>query len=363
MFLKNSWYVAAWPSELGNGDMLARRILAKPVLLFRTSDEQPAALLDRCPHRLVPLSAGQRVGDQIRCGYHGMTFAADGRCVHIPGQAKIPANADAIAFPVVERHGFVWIWMGDTAAADPAAIPHVPWPDLPHWTAANGYTHIAADYRLLTDNLLDLSHENYIHQGTIGNDEEETIADFPVQVSIADGRLIRAHRDMPNIAPPPFFKLLQGHDGRIDRWQTAIWTAPSVNMTDVGARPTGGRREDTLVTRVLHLLTPETETSTHYFWSNCRNFRLQDNDLTMGMIEALHRTFAEDKEMLELQQRELSESGQSVPQMALKVDDAPLRARRMLAALIRQEDEGGVRALPERLDLIPNEDALEPILT
>lgn len=362
MFLKNSWYVAGWPAELkAEGAVVTRRILDKPVLMYRTGAGEPVAFLDRCPHRLVPLSAGKLSRDQISCGYHGMVFASDGRCVHIPGQDKIPPNTAATVFPLVERHGMLWIWMGDAGAADPELIPFVPWPALPNWAASSGYTHVAADYRLLTDNLLDLSHENYIHQGTIGNDEEETIADFPVQTSVVDGRLVRAHRDMPDIAPPPFFRLMTGSEGRIDRWQTALWTAPSINMTDVGARPIGGSMDQTLVSRVLHLLTPETETSTHYFWSHNRNFRQDDAELTQRIIEAHHRTFDEDKEMVELQQRELSHSGQSVPQMALRVDDAPLRARRILASLIRQQEEGATDLLARAQTLIPDPEALEPV--
>jgi vanillate O-demethylase monooxygenase subunit len=364
MFLMNSWYVAAWPSELeAGGSLITRRILDRPVLLYRTGAGEPVAFLDRCPHRLVPLSAGQRVRDDIRCGYHGMVFASSGRCVHIPGQDKIPPNAKATTFPLVERHGMVWIWMGETAAANPDLIPFVPWPALPNWTASPGYTHVGADYRLLTDNLLDLSHENYIHQETIGNEEEETIADFPVQTKVIDGRVVRAHRDMSDIAPPPFFKLMTGSEQRIDRWQTAIWTAPSINMTDVGARPTGGALEETLVSRVLHLLTPETATSTHYFWSHNRNFRQDDAALTEKIVNAHVKTFDEDKEMLELQQRELSDSGLSVPQMALKIDDAPLRARRILSMLIRQEEESTAAVLAPAQALIPDPEALEPAVS
>lgn len=359
MFLKNCWYVAAWPTELPADGFLARRILDQPVLLYRTAAGDPAALLDRCPHRLVPLSAGVRKGDNIRCGYHGMTFAPDGQCVHIPGQSQIPANANATGFPVLDRAGLIWIWMGDAAAADPDLLPDLPWLSSPNWTVSPGYTHVAGDYRLLSDNLLDLSHENYIHQGTIGNEEEESIADYPVRVSV-DSKVIRAHRDMPDIAPPPFFRVLTGSDERIDRWQTAIWTAPSINMTDVGARPLGRSEAETLVSRVLHLLTPETERSTHYFWAHNRNFRQGDEDLTRAIVAAHQRTFDEDKDMVELQQRELDESGQSVPRFALRVDDAPLRARRVLAAMIRQEREGEPTALAPRQRLIADPEALTP---
>lgn len=360
MFLKNCWYVAAWPAELSTDGFVSRRILGTPVLLYRTEAGHPAALLDRCPHRLVPLSAGKRDGDLVRCGYHGMTFAPDGKCVHIPGQAKIPDMAAATAFRVVERHGLIWLWPGDQDTADPDLIPDLPWMTLSHWAASTGYTHVAGDYRLLSDNLLDLSHENYIHQATIANEEEETIADYPVRVTM-DGPVIRAHRDMPNIAPPPFFRVLTGGEGRIDRWQTAIWTAPSINMTDVGARPAGEPDAVPMVARVLHLLTPETERSTHYFWAHVRNFRQDDRDLTAKIVIAHQRTFDEDKQMIELQQTEIETSGQSVPKVALRVDDAPLRARRILSALIRQEAETGRPLLAKAQRLIPDPEALQPV--
>ncbi|WP_156680799.1 aromatic ring-hydroxylating dioxygenase subunit alpha [Sphingomonas profundi] len=351
MFLRNCWYVAAWAGDLPDAGLLSRRILDQPVLLYRTSTGRPAALLDRCPHRLVPLSAGKRSGDLVRCGYHGMTFGPDGACVHIPGQSTIPPAAAATAFPVIERFGLIWIWLGE-AAADAELIPEVPWLDSPGWAASRGYTHVAGDYRLLSDNLLDLSHENYIHQSTIGNEEEEPIADYPVRVSL-DDKVVRAHRDMPDIVPPPFFRLLTGSDARIDRWQTAIWTAPAINMTDVGARPAGRRDGAALVSRILHLLTPETGCSTHYFWAHTRNFRQDDHQLTDQIIAAHYRTFDEDKEMIELQQKELDATGSSVPKFALRVDDAPLRARRQLTGLIREERETNGSVLAKRQTLLP----------
>ncbi len=340
--LRNCWYVAAWGAELDEKKVVARRILNEPVLLYRTADGCVSAFSDRCPHRRAPLSAGERIDDTIRCGYHGMVFGPDGVCSHIPGQDKIPAAARVSTYPVESRHGHIWIWMGQAELADAELIPHVPWPALEGWAVSEGYTHFAADYRLLTDNLLDLSHENYLHESTIGNDAAETIADYPAQVSVVDGRVIRVHRDMPDIESPPFFKLMLQSDGRIDRWQTALWTAPAVNMTDVGARPTGTPIEDAYVSRVLHLLTPETETSTHYFWSQSRNFRFDEPALTDSLREAIRKTFNEDKVMLERQQREVSDMRGPLPGLALRVDDAPLRARRLLESLIMQEQQEGI---------------------
>jgi len=359
VFLRNCWYVGAWADELAGADAkLTRRILNEPVLLWRTRQRELVAFLDQCPHRLVPLSAGTRVGDAIQCGYHGMTFGPDGRCVHIPGQEKIPDTARVTTYPVCERHGLIWIWMGQRDLVDEELIPNIPWALLENWSAAPGYTHVSADYRLLTDNLLDLSHENYIHGGTIANSAEETIAAYPVKVSVSDRQVLRAHREMSNILPPPMFAMMMGAAGRIDRWQTAIWTAPALNITDVGAYAVGGRREDAFVARILHMLTPETQASTHYFWAHCRKFRLEDSALTASITAAHHRTFDEDKEMLELQQRSLTETGASVPKVALRVDEAPLRARRLLSALIKKEEETPSRVMPKIENIFSEERAL-----
>jgi len=347
-FLKNCWYVAAWGAELDDQAVVARRILNLPVLLFRTADGQLSAFEDRCPHRLAPLSAGQRIGDAIRCGYHGMTFGPDGVCIDIPGQERIPAAARVRTFPIVSRHAHLWIWMGDAELADPQLIPNVPWPGLDGWTVSQGYTHFEADYRLLTDNLLDLSHESYLHESTIGNDATEAIADFPVQVTVEGERVVSAHREMLDIESPPFFQAMVESDGHIDRWQTALWTAPSVNMTNVRAKVAGAADETTRATRVLHLLTPETDTSTHYFWSLSRDFRVDDAALTDTIRDAIYSTFNEDKAMLESQQCALKEVGGDLPKIAIGVDDAPLRARRLLASLIEQEADKKVVIAPQQ---------------
>lgn len=340
MFLRNCWYVLAQESELTTDNVIARRILNEPVILYQTAQGAPVVLLDRCPHRLAPLSAGRRISDSIQCGYHGLTFSADGQCVHIPGQNAVPEIARVQTYPSSLRHGYVWVWMGTPEAADPALIPNVPWPKLAGWVAARGYSHFAADYRLLTDNLLDLSHENYLHEKTIGNSATQTIADYPVHITARDEQVIHARRIMSDIDPPPFFAMILGSNRRIDRWQTAIWQAPAINLTDTKAREVGAAEESAYIGRVLHLLTPETETSTHYFWSLSRNYRLGDDALTQSLHQSLAQTFDEDKHMIELQQKVLREVGGDVPKLALRMDHAPVRARRMLDSLIKLEQAG-----------------------
>ncbi|MES2399431.1 MAG: aromatic ring-hydroxylating dioxygenase subunit alpha [Pseudomonadota bacterium] len=349
MWLKNTWYIAAFENELEQ-PIVARRLLGTAVVMFRTSVGQIAAMEDVCPHRLMPLSLGKRVGDDLQCGYHGMKFSVEGKCVEVPGQTQIPAAACLKKFPAVARHGFVWVWLGDAALANPDLIPDLHWNDDPGWVASRGYKMVESDYRLMNDNLLDLSHETYVHGKTIGNEEEETIANFPVKVTVEGDRLVRAHREMPDIAPPPFFAMILKHDGPINRWQTAINLVPGINMTDVGVYPVGTEKSKAYVSHVLHLLTPETETTTHYFWSIVRNYRLDEPALTEAIRKAVSDTFDEDKIVLEHQQRQVTALKTQIPKVAIRLDEAPMRARRVLDACIQRESgEVGSVIIPLQL--------------
>src|SRR4051812_153243 len=125
MFIRNAWYVAAWADEVGETP-LARRICNEPVVLFRDQQDRVAALLDMCCHRGAPLHMGKVVEEGLQCGYHGLIFDRSGTCVRVPGQEHILERTQVRSFPAVEQDAFVWIWMGDPAEADPAAI--VPYP-------------------------------------------------------------------------------------------------------------------------------------------------------------------------------------------------------------------------------------------
>jgi phenylpropionate dioxygenase-like ring-hydroxylating dioxygenase large terminal subunit len=335
MYPKNCWYVAAHAHEITEA-LFARTLLNQAVIFWRTDDGKIAALEDRCPHRLVPLSAGKIVNGLVECGYHGLRFNAEGACAFVPGQDSVPTEPTVKTFPVTERHGLIWIWVGAAELADEDLIPDLHWMEGPGWVASKGYLHFNCDYRLINDNLLDLSHETYIHKHTIGND---AVADSPAIMNVIDRRVVRVHREMPNIEPPPFFALAQGHDGRINRWQIAIYMAPGFNMTEVGFHPVGtDRAEKHLMMRPIHIITPETDHSAHYIWGLSRNFSLDDDALTEGIFVQTDKTFSEDRELLEMQDRRLQEEGMpKLPQMSVKVDSGPVQGRRLLDAMIKRE--------------------------
>lgn len=349
MFLKNVWQVAAFSSELKDAP-LARTLLGEGVVLFRTGSGAPAALMDECPHRLAPLSLGKVVDGAIQCGYHGMRFDGAGACVRVPGQDRVPAKARAHSYPVVERHEFIWIWMGDPALADETRVPDFFWMTDPGWAISDGYHHVAANYQLLNDNLLDLSHETFVHAHTIGND---AVADSPLTVTQDGENVIRAHRDMLNCEPPPFYVKAAGFTSRIDRWHTTIFTPPAFHVIENGSMPAGSDKEEarrkglTRERRVLNLITPETEGSSHYFWAIARCYQLDDAELTDYIRTEVARTFDEDKLVLEAQQARMKGAHLDAFPVTLRADAGAVQARRVMARLLGEQERSEAQVAAE----------------
>ncbi|MGE3244917.1 MAG: Rieske 2Fe-2S domain-containing protein [Beijerinckiaceae bacterium] len=341
MWPKNCWYVAGFSNEIEDG-LLARKIAGQALVMWRTREGKVAALQDRCPHRLVPLSTGKIVDGSVECGYHGLRFDGRGACSFVPGQTTIPKSAGVKTFPAAERHGLLWVWPGLAEVADVNLIPDLHWLQTDGWDVAKGYHHFKCDYRLINDNLLDLSHETYIHKHTVGH---ASVADSPVFSSVIDSKLVRAHREMPDIDPPPFFAMMQGHEGRINRWQIAIYQPPGYNMTEAAFHAVGSPREEASILRAIHIIMPETEHTAHYFWGLARNFRLNEPELTAGLHKGATHTFNEDRELLELQDTCLQEEAAAlghapqIPQTAVNVDVAPVQGRRVLNAMIKREQD------------------------
>ena len=335
-FMTQCWQVAAYPREVGRS-LMRRTLAGQPVVLYRTEAGATVAMADRCPHRYVPLSLGRLDGDVVECGYHGLRFAPSGQCVAIPGQPVVPARVGVRVFPTVEKHDLVWIWLGDADRADPALIPDFHWFDDPDWAVAEGYHHVEANYRLLVDNLLDLSHETFVHPETIGND---AVAASPIAVTRDANGGVRAHRDMRGATPPPQFVALAGFTGPIDRWHTTIYTPPGFCVIEVGAVPAGtGDLSRGFEARILNMITPETDRSSHYFWAHARQIRRDDAALTDVIRRSVDETFDQDKVILEAQQREAEAVGTLDPGLVLGIDAGPVRGRRALAAALAAEAE------------------------
>ncbi|HEX8057569.1 MAG TPA: aromatic ring-hydroxylating dioxygenase subunit alpha [Novosphingobium sp.] len=340
-WLINAWYVAGWDAEIDSAP-LARTICGVPMLLYRKLDRSVVAMRDACPHRLLPLSMGFREGDSIRCKYHGLKLGPDGAAEEMPIKTD-PVNRKVCAETYVthERHRFVWVWVGEAAKADPALIPHL-WPcSAEGWVFDGGYYPVAADYRLMIDNLMDLTHETYVHDGSIGQCE---IVEAPLETQVSGDR-VYVRRWMPGVEAPPFWRGALKQAGLVDRWQICEFLLPSAVMIDVGVAPVGmGSSLDShdhgVRGMVVDFMTPETETSHHYFWGMARNFDLADQGFTARFKRQQGGVFEEDRQILEAQQKAIA-ANPDLKLAAYRIDEGGVRARQIIARAIKA---GGLSA-------------------
>jgi phenylpropionate dioxygenase-like ring-hydroxylating dioxygenase large terminal subunit len=344
MFLRNYWYVAASDSEVGRKP-LRRTILKEPIVFFRLEDGTPVALEDRCAHRHLPLSMGKLVGDHLQCYYHGLRYDQTGRCVRIPGQEQIPPSAKVRAYRVVERYKWIWIWMGDPAIADQSNITDFHWLDDPNWGAKSSYLHVKSNWQLVVDNLLDLTHLAFVHESTIGNSALAEHASVKVTRAPNNVAVTRWMIDQP---PPPTFVKVGGFTSNVDRWQIIDWVPPAFLRLDVGATPTGtgapeGRRVNGITMRNLNAITPETETTSHYFWGQAHDFDVKNTTLTQKIFEQIQTAFLEDVEVFSAQQQNLDIYSEP-PQVDINADTGVLQARRIIDRLRAEEQAAAAAA-------------------
>ncbi|WP_323985774.1 aromatic ring-hydroxylating dioxygenase subunit alpha [Pseudomonas canadensis] len=340
MYPKNTWYVACTPDEIAQKP-LGRQICGEKMVFYRGSEGSVVAIEDFCPHRGAPLSLGYVENGNLVCGYHGLVMGADGKTVEMPGQRVrgFPCNK---TFAAVERYGFIWVWPGDQAQADPALIHHLEWAVSDQWAYGGGLFDIQCDYRLMIDNLMDLTHETYVHASSIGQKE----IDEAPPVTTVDGDEVVTARHMENIMAPPFWRMaLRGNnladDVPVDRWQICRFTPPSHVLIEVGVAHAGkggynAAPEHKASSIVVDFITPQTETSIWYFWGMARNFNPHDEALTASIREGQGKIFSEDLEMLERQQQNLL----SHPQrnlLKLNIDAGGVQSRKILERLIARE--------------------------
>lgn len=345
LFPLNAWYAAAYDVEVVNA-LLPRTICKQKIVMFRKTDGTVAALEDACWHRLLPLSMGRLDGDEVTCGYHGLVYNAQGRCTHMPSQETLNPSACVRSYPLVEKHRFVWIWPGDPAQADPALVPDMHWNDDPAWAGDGKLITVKCDYRLVVDNLMDLTHEAFVHGSSIGNRE---VAEAPFVATHGD-RTATVTRWMEGIEAPPFWagqiRHARNYSGPVDRWQVIRFEAPCTVTIDVGvaeagsgAVPKGGQpgdRSKGVNGFVLNTITPETNGTCHYFWAFARNYCLGEQALTHKLREGVATIFREDEHVLEAQQVAMDEHPDH-QFYNLNIDAGSMWARRLIDRMVAKE--------------------------
>ncbi len=301
MFLRNCWYVAGWSKAYGR-TLTPETLLGEAIVIYRRADGTPAALEDACPHRKLPLSQGALKGDHVECGYHGLTFDGAGQCVAAPTQPDaIPRRAGVRSYPVEDRYGLLWIWMGDASAADPDLIFPVENHDSADWYKTDGgMMEIDCNYLWVCDNLLDPSHVAWVHVTSFagaGTDDE------PLNVDKTDRGVI-VSRWIADKPPSPYYAKLVAFEGDCDRLQHYEMCLPGIGLNKSVYTPTGTGGHgapavaETFVNISYNFMTPLDADRTRYVWFQHRN-GAPGAEVSEYMNAGARMAFEEDKAVLE----------------------------------------------------------------
>jgi phenylpropionate dioxygenase-like ring-hydroxylating dioxygenase large terminal subunit len=336
-FVKNLWYMAGWSEELTD-QLLTRRLFDRQIVLFRKQDGSIVALADRCPHRFAPLSKGERVGDAIQCGYHGLTFDGSGACIHNPFSDKIPTAARVQSWAVAEHHDIIWIWGGQPVDADSALIPDFSMTaNTDTVRAVHGYTLIDAPYEFATDNLMDLSHIEFVHKGTFAGAGVIFAGSHEVK---EEGDTLRSNWWMPGVNAPPHTVGIYPSDMITDHWLDMRWNAPASMHLEIGATPSGAPRDGGVIVQQAHIVTPASATTSHYFWASTRMHDLSSAEVDGFLLQLFAQAFdEEDKPIIKAAYDNLE--GQDfwdAKPLSLGIDTGGTRARRKIQAMITSEN-------------------------
>jgi vanillate O-demethylase monooxygenase subunit len=338
VFAYNAWYAAGWSSEITNKP-LARRLLNQPLVLYRGAGGKVGVLEDRCCHRALPLALGEVDGDNLRCGYHGLLFDAAGRCVEVPFQDSVPSVLRVRSYPVVERDELVWVWMGDPALADPSQVVRYPFHGT--WPHKVKSERLQCNYLLISDNLLDQSHAAYVHKSTLAsNSDAYTHVEMRTEPT---ERGVRFTRWMLGCEPPGIYARGVKFAGKVDRWQEFEYVAPSCILQYTGAKDAGkgayeGNRDGGFGLRIFYGITPETQTTSWFFWSVANGHRQDDPRATEELFHDIEVAFKEDEMVLIAQEERLRETGER-RLFNIHSDKARVMANRALERMIADEQK------------------------
>lgn len=346
-FLRNTWYVAMWATDLEIGQVVQRTILDEPIAIFRKTDGTVAAITDQCSHRFAPLSQGKVCGDRLECPYHGLQFGPTGECeVNPHGSGRITPQLHLRAYPLVERHTLLWIWMGDDEPT-PDTIPDFSHLDegAPGIVSKRDWMIIDVDYRLMADNLLDLSHVNFLHEGLLGHAElVDAEVEIVEEVEPSGITSLYVTRTSQRVRPPYLFDLMYRNDGApVDMWAEMRWNAPGYLRNHAGVTQPGAAREEGLMVVGSHLLTPIDGRRMMYHIAAVQlgaAAPVDDEEVAETLSRLRRFAFEEqDRPMVEAQQRAYDRAGgaDAIKPVMLSIDRGPLRARQILAQLIAAE--------------------------
>ena len=328
----NCWYVAATSGEIEQAPF-GRRLLGLPVVLYRRGSGEVVAMEDRCIHRAYPLSAGRLEGDRIVCGYHGFTYDPDGRCVEVPSQENVPQGACVRTFPVREQAPFVWIWLGEPGAAALRPPPRTPWFTDPAWASTGETMHVEANYMLLHEHYLDLTHVFTMHPEAVppGIEELPPLEEVEVsEMSVSYSRVLPAAR----LADWEAEATGLPRDSEYARREHGTFVSPALHVQGYTIEAEDGQSHEHLR---IQGFTPEDPTTTHVFQRIARNYAT-DREVVADHLRAMfHEMAGRDTTVIEEVQRTMGAEVEPRRDINVKADRAAVRARRVAQAMVAEE--------------------------
>lgn len=337
-FLRKAWYFAEWSDRFDGDAPIGLTIAGEQIALYRKQSGGFAAVGDRCPHRFAPLHMGKVRGDAIECPYHGLQFGSDGHCVHSPHHSgAVPHSVKVASYPAVERDGAIWIWLSD----EPADLDRIPdLSDLQGFSSNVGNEWrmpVRAHYELLVDNILDGTHADFVHPGTLGNGEfskrKPVVSEHGDAVTvewICDGVL--AHPSLMDYVTDW---------AEVDSWLSVRWQAPAVLRLEIGAKQAGNDRASGVRAVAYHIMVPQDDLHTSYHVRGIRNYALNDTVMSERIQAFVEFAFSEqDKPVIEAQQRMMGgEDFWTLRPLLLPSDTAAVQVRRKLISLIERQHQ------------------------
>jgi len=330
------WYALASSSEVGR-HLFPLRALGAPVVLYRTEDGTAVALEDRCAHRAFPLSAGTLDGDLVSCGLCGFAYDTDGQCVSVPTQPRVPFGAHVAAYPVQERDGLVWVWLGESGRARLHRVPELPWLTDDGWAGVEGTAEVAAGYLLLHENFADVTQVPFVAPEIAPAALAGSTP--PLEVVVTE-TTVELRREFPPAPLPGWQTELLGADvGDATTVQGGFFLSPAVWADHWDATYAGGAAR----LRFTQLVTPVDDALSRLHWRVSRDFALVDPDADARMHAMFQDYYARVRAAMETAQRVLDVDGPG-PEVNVAADVAALRVREIVVGMLAEE---GVAARPD----------------